>query len=215
MPLFPVKDRTIRLTLENISRDGTRQDTNASQPRYVSQFIPNSGLLGGLVSGAQKRLGIEATLDLIGPTSIDISYSASIGSDSGLATNFEQPWFIKLIPITIKGTSYIGAYSGLSRADRDAKGILQKFRRSQNDFAKLGGAPGTTQRLLLEMTGMPQGMSRFLGYFTDFNISESVDKVYLLNYTMMFLGRNIEDAKVRSGKGFGAAAQKAGGVSGG
>lgn len=215
MPLFPVKDRTIRLTLESISKDGTRQGTAASQPRYVSQFIPNSGLLGGLVSGGQKLLGVEATLDLIGPTSIDIGYSAGVAAEPGLATNFTQPWFIKLIPITIKGTSYIGAYSGLSRADRDAKAILQKFRRSQNDFADLGGKPGTTQRVMLEMVGLPYGMSRFLGYFTDFNVNESVDKAYLLNYTMMFLGRNVEDAKVRSGKAYGVTAQKHGGISGG
>ena len=208
MPLFPVKDRTIRLTLETFAPDGSSQGTPASQPRYVSQFIPNSGLLGGLVSNLRKATP-EATLDLIGPTSIDIGFSADVAVESGLETSYMQAWFIKPIPITIKGTSYIGAYTGLARADRDAKGILQKFRRSQNDFSDIGGKPGNSARLLLELLGMPYGMSRFLGHITSFNITESVDKVYLLNYTLSFVGRNIDDAKVRIGKGAGKTAYEA------
>jgi hypothetical protein len=167
------------------------------------------------VAGAQKKLGIEATLDLIGPTSIDIQYSAGVAAEPGLVTSFIQPWFIKPITVTIKGNSYIGAYTGLARADRDAKGILDKFRKSQNDFSDLGGAPGTTARILLELTGMPKGMSRFLGYFTDFSINESVDKVYLLNYSISLVGRNMDDAKVRAGKANASAAEAAQGNSNG
>jgi hypothetical protein len=208
MPLFPTKDRTIRLTLETFAPDGSSQGTPASQPRYVSQFIPNSGLLGGLVSLISKGTP-ETTLDLIGPTSIDIAFSADVAAEPGLETSYIQPWFIKPIPITIKGTSYIGAYTGLARADRDAKGILQKFRRAQNDFSDLGGKPGNSARLLLELVGMPYGMSRFLGHIKDFTITESVDKAYLLNYTLSFIGRNIDDAKVRIGKGGGKTAYEA------
>ena len=208
MPLFPVKDRTIRLTLEVRSPDGSSNVTSASQPRYVSQFIPNSGLLGGII--ANTKLGaVEATLDLVGPTSIDISYKADVAADVGLFTSFLQPWFIRPVVVTIKGTSYIGAYSGLARSDRDAKGILAKFYKSQNDFADLGGKPGNGARLLLELTGLPKGMNRFLGYITDFGITEGIDKAYLLNYTMSFVGRNMQDAKTRQGKQAGREAQNA------
>jgi hypothetical protein len=100
----------------------------------------------------------------------------------------------------VSGNSYIGAYTGLARGDRDAKGILAKFKRSQNDFSDLGGKPGNAARLLIEMTGLPQGMSRFLGYMTNLNIKEGIDKVYLLGYTMQFVGRNVEDTKILQGK---------------
>ncbi len=214
MPLFPVKDRTIRMTLETRGANGSSQNTAASQPRFVSQFIPNSGLLGGLVSGSGLR-GVESTLDLIGPTSIDIAYSSDVAAEAGLFTSFIQPWFIKPVRITIAGTSYIGAYAGMARADRDAKGILDRFRRSQNDFVDLGGKPGNAARLLIEMTGLPRGMSRFLGYIEDFNIKEGVDKAYLLGYTIQFVGRNMDDAKVRQGKQNGQAAKTAQGVASG
>jgi hypothetical protein len=199
MPLFPVKDRTIRLTLENRSPSGIPQATNASQPRFISQFIPNSGLLGGIVANTPLG-GVNKTLDLVGPTSIDINYSSDVGAEPGLFTSFLQPWFIKPVNITISGTSYIGAYSGMARVDRDAKGILERFMKAQNDFSDLGGNPGTSQRILIEFTGMPRGMSRFLGYITSLSIKEGIDRAYLLGYTMSFIGRNNNEASTRRGR---------------
>ncbi len=202
------------MTLETRNANGSSQMTTASQPRFVSQFIPNSGLLGGLVSGS-GLVTVESTLDLIGPTSIDIAYAADVAAEPGLFTSFLQPWFIKPVRITIAGNSYIGAYSGMARADRDAKGILDRFKRSQNDFADLGGKPGNAARLLVEMTGLPRGMSRFLGYIEDFSIKEGVDKAYLLGYSVQFVGRNVDDAKVRQGRQNARTAQEAQGASSG
>jgi len=213
MPLFPVKDRTIRLTLEDITenKNGSRSATIAAQPRYLTKFIPNSGLLGGIATkvGLSKA---ESTLDLVGPTSIDINYVADVATESGLYTNFYQPWFIKPVTITISGTSYIGAYSGLSRSDKDVKGILTKFRRSQNDFGDLDGSPGNAARLLLELTGMPRGLSRFLGFMTSFNVKENIDKAYLLGYTMTFIGKDSDNVSVGTGKQKGQQANDQAGI---
>jgi len=212
MPLFPVKDRTIRLTLEKVTKDGSSQATTASQPRFISQFIPNSGVLGGIVANLGKS-PVEATLDLVGPVSIDINHSAAVAAEPGLFTSFLQPWFIKPVTVTITGTSYIGAYSGMARADRDAKGLLEKFRSSQNDFIDLGGGkPGSGRRILLELTGLPRGLSRFIGYMTDLNFKEGIQTAYLLNYTMSFVGRPADDTQVRRGKQNGITANQMGGI---
>lgn len=214
MPLFPVKDRTIRLTLETRGQNGAAQNTAASQPRFVSQFIPNSGLLGGIVSASGIRT-VDSTVDLVGPTSIGIDYDADVAAEPGLYTSFIQPWFIKPVRISITGTSYIGVYAGLARADRDAKNILDKFKRSQNDYVDLGGKPGNAARVLIELSGMPRGMSRFLGYIESFGVKDNIDTVGLLGYTLNIVGRNMDDANVRQGKQNSKAAKEAQGQSGG
>ena len=210
MPLFPVKDRTIRLTLEQPS--SSSKDTAASQPRYISQFIPNGGLLGGIVSGLGLT-DVNSTLDLVGPTSINIKHAADVATESGLFTNFIQPWFIKPVVITIQGNSYLGAYTGLARSDNDLQQIIKRFRKSQNDFTNLKGSPGTAQRMLLELTGMPAGLSRFKGYMTGFDLNEDIKTVYLVNYTISFVGLNVDQSSVATGKANAQTAWKDNGVS--
>jgi hypothetical protein len=215
MPLYPVRDRTISLTTEPLAPAASAANPAATQPAFVSQFIPNSGLLGGLTSGGLASLGkAPASVSLIGPTAISMKFAAGVAADSGLFTNFLQPWFIKPIQVIIRGNSYIGAYSGLSRGDNDAQAILQTFRTSQNDFRSGGGA-GTGQRILLKLSGMPSGFSRFMGFITDFDIDEAIKTVYLLDYSLSFIGVSVDQIARRQGQAAAAQALMALGQSGG
>jgi hypothetical protein len=210
---FPVKDRTIWLSLENpaaTTAGATGAALLSGVGPFVSQFLPANDLLapfqgnvaeGGLTATQTLLQTQGAPLALTGPTSIDMAFKAGVADGSGIGTNFLQPWFIKNVPITIKGTSYLGDYPGLSQGDNDAQQILQMFRQSLNDFAEnVNGAPGTGQRVILRMTNMPFGMDKFIGYITSFHPSEQIDTVFLINYTLEFIGKSLDNANILTGK---------------
>lgn len=209
MPVFPVRDRTISLQIEAAAN--TPSNTASAQSTYLQQFLPNTGLLGN-VFNSTPGTETEKPFSLIGPTQISINHSAQVASESGLFTNFLQPWFIKPIEITIRGGSYMGAFAGLSRADNDAQVILAKFRRTLNDFTSLAGSPGTAQRVLLNLSGMPTGLDRFRGYITSFITDENIKTVYMLDYTLQFIGLSTSQSVIKKGKSLAAQAAKSFGI---
>ena len=196
MPIVPTRDRTISLTLESALRNtpNKKVSTKASD-KYVSKFIPNSGITGFIA----KKSGLEsATIVLQGPTRINIGLTADIGNDPGIFTSFLQPWFIKNIPVRIDGESYLGAYTGISVGDRDAERLLKKFRDTLNDFSHDGQY--SKERILLEIKGGPQGTRRFLGYIQKLDLTEDIRNPYFLNYSLDFIGRNVDNAALSQGR---------------
>ena len=212
MPMFPVRDRTIVLTLESSLLEYTSVGptvlTTPSQP-FVNKFLPSTGLGGAVM---QNVFGVtDPSIELVGANSIDISHDAAVAEETGLFTSYLQPWFIKPVHITIKGESYLGAYLGVSRGDNEAKRILEAFRKSLNDFTALAGKPGTKERVQLEIRGYPKGMRKFFGYLTKFSTQEQVTNAYILSYDLSFVGRNIDNSQIVKGKGNATAALQAAG----
>ena len=166
MPIYPVKDRTIKMTLA--VPGATASNPAATQPAYVRQFIPNSGLLGGLVNGLTPAP--PTSISLVGPTKISIKFSAGVAAESGLFTNFLQPWFIKPVMVSIMGTSYIGnSFRAVQVRQRRAGHPPEVPGASQSDLpTQSWRPPAATQRIALQLTGMPAGFSRFLGYIMGF-----------------------------------------------
>lgn len=196
MPLAPFRDRTIRLTLES-DLQGTGGVVQLSATKgFTDRFLPTSGL-GGFV--AKKAGLVSKTVTLRGPMAIDIKHIAGVAEENGLSTAFLQPWYIENIPITIRGQSYIGAYPVLSVGDRDVENVLKMFRTSLNDFANVAGRPGTKSRVFLDLQGNPKGARRFLGYIRGLDWDEDVKNVNVLNYTISFIGRNVDDAALAKG----------------
>ena len=199
MGLAPLKDRTITLTLERDLAETSPDVVKLSTTKgFSDRFLPTRGL-GGFI---RKKIQGDKTREVVlrGATNISISHSAGVAQSSGLATSFIQPWFIGNIPITIKGQSYLGAYSALSVPDRDVERVLRAFRRSLNDFSSNLGAPGSKERVLLEIKGNPKGARRFLGFITDLDWNEDTNNPYLLDYSISFLGRNVDNAALVKGK---------------
>jgi len=194
MPLFPFRDRTISLTLESTD---PKIPTKSTDP-FVNRFLPNRGI-GGFITRRTKT-SVNDTVILRGPISHMTDMSADIGSDPGISTSFIQPWFIKNIPITIEGESYLGAYTGVSVPDRDVERLLRQFRESLNDFSDKLGSKGSQRRVLLEIRGGPPGTRRFLGYIKTLRFGENIQNPYFLRYTLQFLGRSVDNVKITQGK---------------
>ena len=190
MALGILKDRSVTLTLEN-----SLSQNKQIAKKVADYYLPKRGLAGTLVEAVTESY----ILTLSGPNNIAIEYSADVGEEQGVYTSFLQPWFIKPVRISIRGDSYIGAYTLLSCYDNDTEGILRRFKTSQNDFSGQLGRPGDMQRVQLEINNSPLGFKKFLGYFTKFNVSEVVQKVYLQEYQIEFVGRNIDDIGVSKG----------------
>jgi hypothetical protein len=120
--------------------------------------------------------------------------------DTGITTSFLQAWYIKPISITVRGQSYLGAYPLVSPSDRDVERLLTKFRKAANDFSTLYGSAGTKERFLLELNGYPKGARKFLGYLKRLDWTEDVKNANLLDYTIEFIGRNVDNASLADGK---------------
>lgn len=201
MPLAPFRDRTIRLTLESDLQGQTDVVQLQATKSFTDRFMPTSGL-GGYVAAPPANGSSTAakTLTLRGPMSISIKHVAGVAEENGLSTSFLQPWYIESIPITIKGQSYIGTYPLLSVSDRDVERALKMFRQSLNDFATLNGKPGSKERIFLDLQGNPPGARRFLGFIRGLDWDEDVKSVNVLNYTIEFIGRNVDNAALAKGK---------------
>jgi hypothetical protein len=193
MSLLAAKNRTIRLTLENDLEAGTVKTPSRS---FVDKFLPNSGLLGV----ASALISSSPTIELVGPTGIDFKISASIVDEAGLFSNFLEPYAIKNVPITIRGESYIGVYPGISRADKDISGVMEKFKKSLNSFSGRAGKAGTKERVLLEIENNPTNLRRFLGYITELSFGEDVKNPYVLPYTISFIGSMADSMQLVKGK---------------
>ena len=216
MSFAPFKDRTITLTLESdyLKLQGDRAKNGAIKnfgTDFTNRFIPKSGLLGQLVQKVRK----EPTLTLKGPTSISITHASTIAEAEGISTSFLQPWFIKNVNIMIRGNSYLGAFPILSVPDRDAEKLLKKYRDTLNDFSSNLGSPGSRERIILEFKGNPPGARKFIGFIKDLTFTEQIDSVYLIDYTMNFVGRNIDNSALAQGKGNAASSMRVNSGSGG
>lgn len=209
----PFRDRSITLTLESElpSTDKTALATNAA---FVNRFLPKTGLAGLGRKLAAKIPGLKnldpPSVTLRGATYISVNHSADIGSDTGVATAFLTPWYIKPVPIVVRGTSYLGAYPLVSPSDRDVEQVLAKFRKAANDFTDIYGQRGSGSRVLLEINGYPQGARKFLGYLKSLNWTEDIKNANLLDYTIEFIGRNVDNASLSDGKQAAAEAAKVG-----
>lgn len=214
MPLAPVKDRTISLTLEkdlvSDAANGTGQALTKPSQSFTDKFIPSSGLTGAVARNVFGK--ISPTLNLVGPMSIDFTYEADVAVEQGLFTSYIQPWFVKPVTINIKGESYLGTYVLISRADRDVEKSLDKLMTSLNDFSDRVGQPGDKSRVLLEIKNNPRGARRFWGYIRHLNFGENVANPFILNYDLSFVGRSVDNMEIVSGKNNARAALKRAGA---
>jgi len=203
MPLAPIKDRTISLTLESdIKENSTNSNSTVLRKpsqSFTDKFIPSSGIAGAV---ARKVLNLkpDPTLRLVGPMAIDFTYEAEVAVEDGLFTSYIQPWFVKPVSISIRGESYLGTYTLISRADKDVESALKKMLESLNDFSARVGHPGTKSRVLLEIRNNPRNARRFLGYIRRLNFGENVSTPFILNYEIGFVGRSVDDMEVVAGK---------------
>ena len=78
--------------------------------------------------------------------------------------------------------------------------VVRAGRGSLNDFTGLQGSAGNKERYLLEFGGYFPGARRFLGYFTEVSWKENVKTVNMLDYSIGFLGRNVDNAFIIKGK---------------
>ena len=205
MPLAPLRNRTITLTPETQIFQSTetpvRLDTSLN---FADKFLPKKGLGGYLTN----KIIPNRSITLAGVTDISIDHKALVADENGLFTSYMQPWYIQNVPIVLSGQSYIGAYPLLSVSDRDLERVMKAFRGSLNDFTGLQGAAGNKERYLLEFGGYFPGARRFLGYFSQVSWKESIKNVNVLDYTISFLGRNVDNAYIVKGKD-GAVSDKA------
>ena len=88
----------------------------------------------------------------------------------------------------------------LSPSDRDIERLLKGFRETLNDFSTLSGKEGDKDRFMLEINGNPQGARRFLGFIKRLAWTEDVKNPYILDYTLEFIGRNVDNASLAKGK---------------
>ena len=203
MAFAPFRDRSITLTLESeIPVSNKNPGALATNAAFTNRFLPQSGVGRSLAKiitpGLNKLIPLSVTLK--GATHISVNHQVDIGVDQGISTAFLQPWYIKPIPITIRGQSNLGAYPLISPSDRDIERVLQKFRIAANDFSSQFGRAGDGQRFLLELNGYPKGARKFLGYLKALNWTEEVKNANLLDYSIEFIGRNVDNAALVDGK---------------
>ena len=210
MPLFPLKDRTITLTMEkDLPKQGQVQ---AQLAKYAStfqqRFIPSTGPAGA----AAAVLGIKSkALVLVGPAYMGFDHDAGVAEEEGIFTSHLQGWYIKPVQISIRGESYLGTYTGVSRSDGDVQNILADFRRQLTDFTPKYGTPGTQERIQIEISNNPLGTTKFLGFIKKFNFSEVITSPYMLPYELSFVGRPQDGNAINQGRLDGDIATKMGG----
>jgi hypothetical protein len=205
MSFAPFRDRSVTLTLVTdlpaTSKGVTPSATNAA---FTNRFLPTTGLAGRGEKLASKIPGLRKldrqSITLRGVSNLSVSHSADVASETGVVTSFLQPWFIKPVNISIRGTSYLGVYPLISVSDRDVENILKKFRQAANDFTDLYGTSGNQSPFLLELNGYPKGARKFLGYLKSLNWSEDVKQANILDYSIEFIGRNIDGSSLQTGK---------------
>ncbi len=215
MPLLPYKDRTIRFT-PNSEWTGV---TNTAWPALIGGavsagtkklFTPTLSLGGApsptppaALNPSDPKAAVKAkskisAFDLVGPTYINFGLNAGVADESGLNTNSIEPWFIKAIPIQIRGESYLGMYD-IGVHDKDVQNVVALFTESLQEFS-FDGTGGTKEPVVLEIANNPPKMRRFIGYIKGFTFSEDVKKPYFLDYQLDFIGLNLDRFSVSQGK---------------
>lgn len=208
MSFAPYKDRTITLIDENTYRKRNNLGTAAIQD-LAKRYLPSQGRnffggksIGNAVSGltASPVPENDVFVTLKGPTKIMVSHKTGVAEEEGLFSSFIQPWFVQNIDITISGSSYLGAFPLLSAGDKDAQSLIKALYTTLNDFSGIAGPIGTKSRLVLTIKGNPDKAKSFIGYIKQLDLSESVESAYLVDYTLSFVGRNLENIKVQEAK---------------
>lgn len=169
----------------------------------VRQYLPASRLLTttGLGSYAAKGANFitGGFLDLKSVYNISVRHEASVAVETGLFTNFMQPWSIKPRAIEIRGTTYLGAYTFLSSKDREGERLIGLYKSTLNDFSGNFGQAGSRKRVVLLLRGYPPGSRNFSGYITSLVFSETVENANLVDYTLSFIGNDLESAAQADG----------------
>jgi hypothetical protein len=212
MPLFPVKDRTISLTMESdLPQQGEVQSQLSKYAKnFAQKFIPSTGPAGA----AANALGLASkTLKLVGPAYMNFDFDAAVAEEPGPFTSHLQGWYIRPVVVSIKGESYLGTYTGVSRSDGDIKKLLEKFKQQLTDFTPRYGTPGTQERVQIEIANNPPGSRKFFGYIKHLSFSEAITSPYLLPYDLTFIGRNVDNLQIAQGSAYGAQALKQAGDS--
>ena len=188
MPIFNLKDRTIRLievtNVVSVDKKEIAFDTFISQYNLSAKnretfenFFPVVPSVFSNISGSKEFLELKEV------KSIKLSYSADIAVETGIAVAFIQPWYIKPVNISIQGSSYIGAYPYISKEDVDIELIYEKF------YNTLAESKGNKNQIMLEIVNNPKKTDRFRGYISSFDFNESVEKPFMLDYDITFLGK--------------------------
>jgi hypothetical protein len=208
MPLALLKDRTISLTLEKDYEAKLSGTQAVLSNDLFQQFLPTTtGVPGSILN---KLSTVNPTIILKGPNYMSFDHVADVAEENGLFTSFLQPWYIRPVNIQIRGGSYLGAYTLLSVPDGDLELTLAMFRKSQGDFSNQVGTPGDRQRVVLNIQNNPQGSRTFLGYFKRLTFSDEIKSAYLLDYQIDFVGRNIDNLGIATGKANAAADRQVG-----
>ncbi len=167
------------------------------------------GNAAGFLTKSEKPEN-DVFITLKGPSKITISHKTGVAEEEGLYTSFIQPWFVQNVDITVTGTSYLGAFPLLSSGDKDAQSLIQALYTTLNDFSGIAGPIGTRSRLVLTLKGNPDKARAFIGYIKQVDFSESVESAYLIDYTLTFVGRNLENMKIQEAKNRAREANKKG-----
>ena len=129
------------------------------------------------------------TIHLSEVNNFDISYDNQIGTEEGLHRNFIKDWRLGIITIKIKGRSYIGAFlpeENIDRIDNNVKRLSYRFETfidsKINQKAELW---------IDRFSG--EGKRLYVGFFSDFNYTETSQSPYLINYNMTFKCSNARD----------------------
>lgn len=182
-------DRTIRLTLL------PKNQAASAVAAYVASYLPQTQT----PPFPQIVNSFNPVLTLVGPASIEGGFTAGLGDDSGIGANRLQPWFIRNVPITIKGESYLGMYPLLSNPDLDFQSMLQLFNQAASQFAPRSGTPGTGQKFMLSISGYPLGARRFTGHVEALLFTEAIQRVNMVGYTLKFKGVPSDQVALQQG----------------
>ena len=136
---------------------------------------------------------------------IDITSAAAIAIENGLVLSFIQPWFIEPASIKIVGSSYLGAYDSISNEDKDVENIMSFFNSCLSPYNYTTGTSGNKAPIELTMENNPSNTKVYIGYIKQFEFNENVEKAYLLDYTIDFVGRPSSWVALNSGTSRGKA----------
>ena len=193
MAIFNLKDRAVRFSEQTgaptkdtglITFSSTNRLTLTSRESF-SNFFPVIPSIISDIFGIQ--LVIANTLELKEVKNLKFSYSAEIAQEYGIQVAFLQPWYIKPVTITMQGTSYIGFVPYISVTDDD---VAQIYKRMKNTLGEIvNGKGGNKNKILLEIVNNPKDTDRFLGWFSNFDFTENIEKPFLLDYDITFIGK--------------------------
>lgn len=190
---FLLRDRSITIGLiSNPAQLTTPAPTN--QYFINVSKVTDAGALSNLIFPSPAN-----ALTLSGVNKITFNFSADIAVEMGIGMAIIQPWYMKPAEISIVGHSYLGAFPLVQRRDYDVENIYNNMLQSLNEFSSTT-APGNRNRFQLSIANNPANADKFIGYIRKFDFSESVERPYLLDYTIDFVGKPVLNSLIGSGK---------------